>query len=108
MTATPRRLALFFLLSLVWSVSSCWPANSKAKPLRYREQHLPKKVGGTAFCGGEREEWYLMNCVAVLHHVSFEDIGPTDSCPLSENVLGVRRSYWVLPGRRPEQFKNTW
>jgi hypothetical protein len=43
MTATPRRLALFFLLSLVWSVSSCWPANSKAKPLRYREQHLPKK-----------------------------------------------------------------
>jgi hypothetical protein len=89
MTATPRRLALFFLLSLVWSVSSCWPANSKAKPLRYREQ-------------------YRMNCVAVLHHVSFEDIGPTDSCPLSENVLGVRRSYWVLPGRRPEQFKNTW
>jgi hypothetical protein len=32
--------------------------------------------------------------VAVLHHVSVEDLGPTDSRPLSENVLGVRRTCW--------------
>jgi hypothetical protein len=42
MTAMPRRLALFFPLSLVWSPHAGL-RNSKAKPLRCREQHLPKK-----------------------------------------------------------------
>jgi hypothetical protein len=45
--------------------------------------------------------------VAVLHHVSIEDLGPTDSCPLSENVLGVL-VLGSFSERRPQQFKNTW
>jgi len=43
--------------------------------------------------------------VAVLDHAFVEDLGPTDSCSLSENALGARSTRWgVFSELRPQKF----